>query len=67
MNTDPNIGDTVQLNSGGPALTVTHYGSRSGVFVTWINQEGVAQTASFPIACVKPYPKADGTEFSKGY
>ena len=50
-----NIGDVVQLNSGGPALNVTGTGSMNGVFVTWINQDGVAQRESFPCACLKPY------------
>jgi len=64
----PNIGDVVQLNSGGPALTVTHYGARDGVFVVWINQDGVAQTTSFPLPCLKKYAKQDDTtEFARGY
>ena len=54
MNT-PKIGDVVELNSGSPALVVTAFGSMNGVFVTWINQDGIAQRESFPVACLKPY------------
>lgn len=49
------IGAVVQLNSGGPALVVTAHGSMNGVFVTWINQDGIAQRESFPVACLKMY------------
>lgn len=55
MNTTPNIGDVVQLNSGSPALAVTAHGSQNGIFVTWINQDGICQRESFPLACLKPY------------
>jgi uncharacterized protein YodC (DUF2158 family) len=55
MNTTPEIGDVVELNSGGPAMVVSAHGSCNGVFVVWINQDGFAQRESFPQACLKKY------------
>jgi len=55
MNTIPNVGDVVQLNSGGPAMVVSAHGSHGSIFVVWINQDGVPQTTSFPIECVKSW------------
>lgn len=54
------IGDTVQLNSGGPALTVTRIEWNAGMnwicFCTWIFN-GVVQNDYFPEVCLTAWTK----------
>jgi uncharacterized protein YodC (DUF2158 family) len=45
-----NVGDTVQLKSGGPPLTVTEV--KTAVKVAWITPEGTAREAFFPAECL---------------
>jgi uncharacterized protein YodC (DUF2158 family) len=51
------IGDVVQLNSGGIKLTVESYGKYEsgeiGVTCIWIDGYGVRQSKSFPGACLR--------------
>lgn len=49
-----NVGDQVQLNSGGPIMTVE---SMEGSYVTciWFDSKGNPQSKDFLAATVKPY------------
>ena len=53
-----NVGDTVELKSGSPDMTVTQVGqdSRTGqpsVWVQWFDTQGKPQNATFPVEAVK--------------
>jgi uncharacterized protein YodC (DUF2158 family) len=62
------IGDTVQLKSGGPPMTVTGYGKdeegNPRVTCTWFDHEQNAKTGVFPIEAVQegivPFPRRFG-------
>ena len=51
-----NVGDVVELKSGGPKMTVTDFGPDSGkvptVWVSWF-EGGDAKTGAFPAAAVQ--------------
>ncbi len=45
-----NVGDVVQLKSGGPSMTVTQVGEKGGtlkVFCTWFDKTGERKYGSF--------------------
>lgn len=47
---DFKVGDTAQLNSGGPVMTVTEISEENGiikVFCTWFDDKGNQKYASF--------------------
>ena len=51
----PKVGDTVYLNSGSPALTVTavhHEGTDALIDVAWITGGGHFQEGQFPAGCL---------------
>jgi uncharacterized protein YodC (DUF2158 family) len=51
---EPNlrIGNTVQLNSGGPAMLVVDFLDSDRVVVAWRNENGEAVETEFPRVCV---------------
>ena len=49
-----NIGDTVQLKSGGPEMMVTWLNADAGLLrCTWSDDSNALQIAEFPEACVR--------------
>lgn len=48
------VGDVVELNSGGPPMTVSDIKVSSGVTCMWINNNKV-ESAIFTLAMLKPY------------
>lgn len=57
-----NIGDTVQLKSGGPDMTIQEIDDRDQIVVSWPDDEGVIQCAEFPAASLwRISPAGDGS------
>ena len=55
MKYEPLVGDVVELNSGGPAMTVIAQCLSTvlpSVYCAWINDSGIAQQCVFPYVCV---------------
>jgi uncharacterized protein YodC (DUF2158 family) len=58
------VGDVVSLNSGGPSMVVTGYGSQGGFTnldetqVQWLNDYQQVQTLTLPSACFQKYVEA---------
>lgn len=53
---DFKTGDVVQLNSGGPALTVVEKNAdENTVAVCWIDEKGGIWRYDFPPECLKEY------------
>ncbi|WP_352570255.1 YodC family protein [Mesorhizobium opportunistum] len=50
------IGDTVQLKSGGPIMTVVNVGTSASniesVWCQWFNDKGKPESGTFPVAAV---------------
>jgi uncharacterized protein YodC (DUF2158 family) len=46
------IGDVVQLNSGGHAMTVYENRDDAKVLCAWHSEDGVPQTEYYPEACL---------------
>ncbi|MGA8414155.1 MAG: DUF2158 domain-containing protein [Xanthobacteraceae bacterium] len=57
------VGDTVQLKSGGPKMTVTGVGSDFGQATVWCAWfDGTMQRSDhFPIDAVRCFPEPDAT------
>ena len=47
------LGDVVQLNSGGPEMTVVARDGRRGARCAWVGENGQLRYDSFPDACLK--------------
>jgi uncharacterized protein YodC (DUF2158 family) len=60
------VGDTVQLNSGGPPLTVTEV--KTAIKVAWITPDGERSEAFFPAEClVSCTPLREQPQFRADY
>ena len=56
MSQNYKVGDTVQLKSGGPVMTVTGVGDNYGtssVWCSWFTDKGDEKSSTFPIEAVK--------------
>lgn len=58
-------GDVVQLNSGGPPMTVTDVG-REKATCSWLDATGRQQMGAFPHAALRPYDNGAGSGGYKG-
>lgn len=50
--TELKIGDTVELNSGGPEMTIIKILGGGYLLCGWWNNESEYNTLNFPVACV---------------
>ncbi len=57
------LGDVVQLNSGGPKMTVSHVDERQAV-CRFFDGQGELDNSTFPIECLKPAGKPAKTKTS---
>ena len=48
-----NIGDEVQLNSGGPVMTVKEFRDEDNVRGIWFDENGELKQADFPLKSVQ--------------
>ena len=51
----PAVGDVVTLASGGPLMTARCYTPENAVACDWFNTDGLADSRTFPTACLKPH------------